>query len=338
MNPFDRETLMALGLGEQASLRPVESASWDDPEMGHGFVAAEPVDYFARQENILTEQLPLPAFEQATGGQVRRHRETGGIAYLHVPGARLMSRGRTAASGAHAIVMDARSEPVAVRIDLEWFTYLLLLRGNQVEVVGLEQVAAVFADRPAVAAAGPEMLFGDLAVEEWLRSEVAAHAALPSSWARAIAAGLAARLWCPPRGARPDIERLRKRGSPASRAVAWFAGLAPPDREFLEHAALQHAESLFAGLEAATEEAERDAPGASESIHALLMRRDDAECVCALLASDARSAVSAALGRVDRAAVTHLSSLSAHSFPDDERLRAVLRSEPEAWWGRFAEP
>jgi hypothetical protein len=108
--------------------------------------------------------------------------------------------------------------------------------------------------------------------------------------------------------------------------------------KFLEHVAVQRASALLTGIAVAARAAEGESTDAAETIHSVLVQRDDAECVRAVLPLESRAVVSAALERADATAVSQLSSLSAYAWPDDERLRAVLRREPDAWWGRFAEP
>ncbi len=161
MRDHDPKTLLALGLDPSVELEPLDSVQWAEGIVGHGFGANEPIDWFLRPEHISTERVAFSAFETATGGELRRHRETGGIAYLEVPQAQFRWTGDVRRLGNHAVVVDARQKPAHLRIDIPWFSFFLDFKGNCVEAKRMPVFAPqLFEERPPILAPEIDAILG----------------------------------------------------------------------------------------------------------------------------------------------------------------------------------
>ena len=170
---------------------------------------------------------------------------------------------------------------------------------------------------------------GSLA-DPWLRDEVDAIAARQGDLSHVVAAGLLLRLReDPPSERRSRVLGLLAGGRTTDEPeLAWARSIGADPSALIDMLAHDIAYSLERD---ALELREQVGDHVRDAFCALLVRRDDLECVRAVLAAGQRGqSLRRCLERVDAAVRAHLSAVS--QPVDDERLSRAGRVDPLAWW------
>lgn len=169
-----------------------------------------------------------------------------------------------------------------------------------------------------------------LAMDAWLKSQVAACLSSSSSWSQVLGAALIARLIQAETTSGTVDER---RAAPRRWARAWN----PAEARTAEDLAIATAAQCLGGLDAC----DRDEAEESASVEPILenscILRDDVEAVRSLLVErDQHRRLDDLLRIVDRAGSNVVLSFPALRSPP-ERLRRAAAADPDTWWASVVE-
>lgn len=169
---------------------------------------------------------------------------------------------------------------------------------------------------------------------DWLEQRIEKLAAAPTLVERAAAVGVVVRLWEPTAADRAAILDGQT-ADPSEPAAAWVAALGA-SRSALAHLGLHRAASLRDAFDLLPT---RDDDPSDDEVLALLEERDALESVRVLLSLAGEGLpLARALAVTDAVAATTWSAIApSDRLRNDPLLRAVFRSEPESFWGRFVE-
>jgi hypothetical protein len=176
--------------------------------------------------------------------------------------------------------------------------------------------------------------------EPWLRELATVLARSVDSVDRAAAVGALARLWSPePQDVEVELAKLRAGAqSIGDQMHAWATNLSAEMLDALERSALLESDALAAQIANLQHLDDLPFEIANAAALAIAYRRDDIESVCDVL-TEARCGqdLRLLLASIDHEATLQLSVFSNYSaLQDDPRLRAIFRSQPDAWWGNLA--
>lgn len=227
------------------------------------------------------------------------------------------------------LLIDARTRPAhAVWSHGE---QRCLLRFNRGEVTLFKATLA------SIPAPDIDSFLGQAGAQQWLVELARGMAQSQSSFQKAAAAGVLARLWSSP----DKTGRLRTREwlsagheDPTAAAVRWVQELGHERRELIESLALRELNALERSLDDLIDVALEDPDAANAIGRSWLHRRDDLQSVLFLLRrADAGGALARAVVKLDERADRHQELWRLLELHADERLRAISWQEPDAWWG-----
>lgn len=341
----------ALGLPEEAELRPVDQADSPSTVEGLGFAGS------AALAQVMGELTAAPYAAEPVRlagqtdlrppGDLRRWTRDPGVFLIDTSGLEArVHGGGTQGLGEDVLVVDARERTTWVRLtgsggDIVWSldrTRAVLL---QVESApgSLQRVAqAEPAALPELEAPALEAMTGGQPIEAWLRTETQALASSPSLLDRAAAVGMLGRLWSAASPERRSVEALLSLRLPGPEARAWMAAQPVAIREALVASAVAEADHLAETLPALERAVLEGAEGARAQARAWVAQRDALESVHFVLDDCPEvPVISAALARLDvRAATFHGVWSLLDAWEDDPVLLEVSWREPDSWWGRLA--
>lgn len=230
---------------------------------------------------------------------------------------------------------DGRTGACVIEASGETFVVVVGREGLTVSRVAGAPGWVPLPDRFEEAPPTTDELLAGRACEAWLRERAGALAGAPTVVEQAAAVGLVVRLWEPVASDRAAI-LAGEAPHPSERAGVWVSALGE-SRRSLAHLIIHRAATL--GSELGALPAREDDLGEDE-ILALLYERDVLESARVVLSLVGEGLpVAQALALTDEIAETAWDVIApTDRMRDDPLLRAVFRSEPDAFWGNVAEP
>lgn len=326
----DATLLSALGLDPEHLQRVGEASI---PEVAEGLSGPAPDVRSPLADRIRAHpDAPLLEVPGAPAVEVRAWAGERGV-YLVTPSAPVTLHGAPIdIDGEGLIAVDARIEPVGIRVDTA--------DGQRLLVLDPSGVAAFAVDRPLPEPLtwdepDPAMPAEDLVaphrLDEALLAEVRARWG-GSAFDRAAAVGIAARHWRPARRSVEELLSPPEGPSPLERARAWVEGLDEAVRADILALALEEADALSSGLDEVRKAVAAHGQGAASMARRWLRGRDDLAGVVKLLPEPL---LQARIGELDAELAAAVDPfLEIDDLVDDDRLSVAIWTEQDEAWTR----